>query len=51
MARANGSYHSSAEAFASMLTDLPNKILSALVTNLTLYFMTNLRREPGAAIT
>ena len=30
-----------------MLTDLPAKILNALASNLTLYFMTNLRREPG----
>ena len=41
------SYHSSAEAFASMITDLPYKILSSIINNLTLYFMTNLRREPG----
>lgn len=40
-------YHPSAEAFASMLTDLPYKILNAICFNLTLYFMTNLRREPG----
>lgn len=41
-------YHSSAEAFASMLTDMPYKILNAIISNLTLYFMTNLRRTPGA---
>lgn len=41
-------YHPSAEAFASMLTDLPYKIANAIVFNLILYFMTNLRREPGA---
>ncbi|KAF2089509.1 ABC drug exporter AbcA [Saccharata proteae CBS 121410] len=41
-------YHPSAEAFASMLTDMPYKILNAIIFNLTLYFMTNLRREPGA---
>lgn len=41
-------YHPSAEAFASMLTDLPYKILNCIVFNLILYFMTNLRREPGA---
>jgi ATP-binding cassette subfamily G (WHITE) protein 2 (PDR) len=41
-------YHPSAEAFASMLTDLPYKVLNAIIFNLTLYFMTNLRREPGA---
>ncbi|KAF2471821.1 ABC drug exporter AbcA [Lindgomyces ingoldianus] len=41
-------YHPSAEAFASMLTDMPYKILNAITFNLVLYFMTNLRREPGA---
>jgi ATP-binding cassette subfamily G (WHITE) protein 2 (PDR) len=40
-------YHPSAEAFASMLTDLPYKILNTITFNLVLYFMTNLRREPG----
>ncbi|KAL6170912.1 Multidrug resistance protein [Exserohilum turcicum] len=40
-------YHPSAEAFASMLTDMPYKIVNAICFNLTLYFMTNLRREPG----
>lgn len=30
-----------------MLCDLPYKILNSIVFNLTLYFMTNLRREPG----
>lgn len=41
-------YHPSAEAIASMLCDMPYKILNAFTYNLTLYFMTNLRREPGA---
>jgi ABC-type multidrug transport system permease subunit len=40
-------YHPSAEAFASMLTDMPYKIVNAITFNLVLYFMTNLRREPG----
>jgi ATP-binding cassette subfamily G (WHITE) protein 2 (PDR) len=40
-------YHPSAEAFASMLTDMPYKILNTITFNLVLYFMTNLRREPG----
>lgn len=31
-----------------MLCDLPYKICNAIVFNLTLYFMANLRREPGA---
>ncbi|KAI9806468.1 MAG: hypothetical protein M1833_003655 [Piccolia ochrophora] len=41
-------YHPSAEAFASMLTDLPFKTLNAILFNITLYFLTNLRRTPGA---
>ncbi|KAJ9635209.1 Multidrug resistance protein [Coniosporium tulheliwenetii] len=40
-------YHPSAEAWASMLTDMPYKIGNAIFFNLTLYFMANLRREPG----
>lgn len=40
-------YHPSAEAFASMLTDMPYKVANAITFNLVLYFMTNLRREPG----
>ncbi|KIX05655.1 uncharacterized protein Z518_03627 [Rhinocladiella mackenziei CBS 650.93] len=41
-------YHSSAEAFASMICDLPYKITNAILFNVTIYFMTNLRREPAA---
>jgi ABC-type multidrug transport system ATPase subunit len=41
-------YQPSAEAFASMLTDIPAKTLNAIGFNLILYFMTNLRRTPGA---
>lgn len=41
-------YHPSAEAFASMLTDMPYKIMNAILFNLVLYFLANLRREPGA---
>ncbi|KAF4122564.1 ABC-type branched-chain amino acid transport system, ATPase component [Geosmithia morbida] len=43
-----GFYHSSAEAFSSIIVDMPYKITNALFYNLTLYFMTHLRREPGA---
>ena len=43
-----GFYHSSAESFASVLVDMPYKISNAICYNLTLYFMTHLRREPGA---
>lgn len=41
-------YHPSAEAIASMLCDMPYKITNSIIFNITLYFMTNLRREPGA---
>jgi ABC-type multidrug transport system permease subunit/ABC-type multidrug transport system ATPase subunit len=41
-------YHPSAEAVASMICDMPYKIANAIIFNITLYFMTNLRREPGA---
>jgi ATP-binding cassette subfamily G (WHITE) protein 2 (PDR) len=41
-------YHPSAEAVSSMLCDLPYKMMNTITFNLTLYFMTNLRREPGA---
>ena len=41
-------YHPSAEAVASMLCDMPYKIGNSIVFNLTIYFLTNLRREPGA---
>ncbi|KAH8805062.1 ABC transporter CDR4 [Xylogone sp. PMI_703] len=41
-------YHPSAEAFASALTDIPYKVTNCILFNCTLYFMTNLRREPGA---
>lgn len=40
-------YHPSAEAIASMLTDLPYKVVNAICFSLTLYFMSHLRREPG----
>ncbi|RDW75194.1 AtrD-1 [Coleophoma cylindrospora] len=40
-------YHPFAEAVASMICDMPNKISSSLATNIILYFMTNLRREPA----
>ncbi|RKK74598.1 ABC transporter CDR4 [Fusarium oxysporum] len=41
-------YHPSAEALSSMIVDLPYKITNAIITNITMYFMGNLRREPGA---
>lgn len=41
-------YHPFTEAIASMLCDMPYKVLNAIFFNVTLYFMSNLRREPGA---
>lgn len=40
-------YHPSAEAMASMIMDMPYKIVNSLVVNCTLYFMANLRQEAG----
>jgi ATP-binding cassette, subfamily G (WHITE), member 2, PDR len=40
-------YHPSAESYASVLVDLPLKILNAISFNLVFYFMTNLNRGPG----
>jgi len=40
-------YHPSTEALASMICDLPYKILNCISSNLVIYFMTNLRREAG----
>jgi ABC-type multidrug transport system permease subunit len=39
--------HASAEAVSSMLVDMPYKIINAICFNLVVYFMSNLRREPG----
>lgn len=44
-------YHPFSEAIASMICDLPNKILTSIFFNLTLYFLTNLRRTPSAFFT
>lgn len=41
-------YHASAEAIASLICGLPYKVANTLAFNLTLYFMTNLRRDVGA---
>ncbi|PLB48341.1 pleiotropic drug resistance protein, ABC superfamily [Aspergillus steynii IBT 23096] len=44
-------YHPFAEAIASMLCDMPYKILNTIIFNITLYFMTGLRQEAGAFFT
>ncbi|KAM6532377.1 Multidrug resistance protein [Fusarium solani] len=40
-------YHPSAEALSSMVVDLPYKIFNTIMMNTTMYFMGNLRRDPG----
>lgn len=45
-------YHAFAESAASMICDIPNKILTSIGFNVPIYFMTNLRRDtPGAFFT
>ncbi|PWY81575.1 ATP-binding cassette transporter [Aspergillus sclerotioniger CBS 115572] len=43
-------YHPMSEAVASMICDLPCKVLSTLSFNLPLYYMSNLRRESGHVV-
>ncbi|KAM6534553.1 Multidrug resistance protein [Fusarium falciforme] len=40
-------YHPSAEALSSMIIDLPYKTVNALICNIAIYFMCNMRREAG----
>ncbi|KAI1390698.1 ABC-2 type transporter-domain-containing protein [Hypoxylon trugodes] len=42
------SYHPFAEAVASIICDLPTKILSTICFNIPLYFMAQLRQEAGS---
>ncbi|OAQ63731.1 ABC transporter CDR4 [Purpureocillium lilacinum] len=42
-----GFYHASAEAWASVLMDMPYKIGNCIGFNLIFYFMVNLNRSPG----
>ncbi|KAF2142292.1 uncharacterized protein K452DRAFT_226952 [Aplosporella prunicola CBS 121167] len=44
-------YHPFTESCASLICDLPNKILTCIMFNTTLYFMTNLRMTAGAFFT
>ncbi|KAL4876947.1 ABC-2 type transporter-domain-containing protein [Aspergillus karnatakaensis] len=44
-------YHPFAEAIASMLTDVPYKLMNSFTFNLPIYFLSHLRREPGAFFT
>ena len=40
-------YHPSADALASIVTEIPAKVLTSLGFNLIYYFMVNFRRDPG----
>ena len=40
-------YHPAIDAFASIITEMPVKIANGIFFNVILYFMSNLRREPG----
>ncbi|KAI1498627.1 ABC-2 type transporter-domain-containing protein [Biscogniauxia marginata] len=44
-------YHPFTDAAASMICDLPNKFATALLFQIVIYFMTNLRRTPAAFFT
>lgn len=44
-------YHPSAEAIASMLCDLPNKLFLTAFFNIPFYFLANMRRTPSAFFT
>ena len=44
-------YRPSAEAIASMLCDLPNKLLTTAFFNIPFYFLANMRRTPSAFFT
>lgn len=46
-----GFYRPSAEAIASMLCDLPNKLLLTASFNIPFYFLANMRRTPAAFCT
>ncbi|KAM5355176.1 hypothetical protein ACJ41O_001822 [Fusarium nematophilum] len=40
-------YHPSAEALSSMVVDMPYKFFNTIMMNTIMYFMGNLRRDPG----
>ncbi|KAJ5805910.1 uncharacterized protein N7503_003512 [Penicillium pulvis] len=43
-------YHPLSEALASMICDLPSKMLSTIAFNIPLYYMSNLRTESGHVV-
>jgi ATP-binding cassette subfamily G (WHITE) protein 2 (PDR) len=44
-------YHPGIEAIASIIGDFPAKIITSILFNLAIYFLTNLRRTVGAFFT
>jgi ATP-binding cassette subfamily G (WHITE) protein 2 (PDR) len=44
-------YRPFTESIASIICDLPNKLATAIMFNVPLYFLTNLRRSAGAFFT
>ncbi|KAI0142916.1 ABC-2 type transporter-domain-containing protein [Xylariaceae sp. FL1272] len=44
-------YHPFTEALASVICDLPNKIITSIFFHVSLYFLTNLRRDVAAFLT
>lgn len=41
-------YHPSADALASIISEIPAKIITSIVFNIALYFLCNFKREAGA---
>ncbi|SCU82127.1 LANO_0B05182g1_1 [Lachancea nothofagi CBS 11611] len=41
-------YHPSADALASVISEIPSKLVTSVVFNLALYFLCNFKREAGA---
>ncbi|KAL7904164.1 Brefeldin A resistance protein [Trichoderma velutinum] len=41
-------YHPAIESLANMTADYPIKLINVVVLDVTMYFLTNLKREPGA---
>lgn len=41
-------YHPAIESLANMTADYPIKLINVVVLDVIMYFLTNLKREPGA---
>lgn len=40
-------YHPTVDAIASLIMDMPQRVVACILSNTALYFLSNLRREPG----